>query len=1513
MQSFLCRVMVLVFLINCVTPTSGWGQTARRNNLDQQVTRRINQATQAAPRPADLFAQAWDSIISPQPAKPADPSQVKLDLEKFKRLQNDPRIPRDTVPMLGGPGTFEGVDPLQQLRTFNTFAKEVAENKVDLAGLMDYVDPPTTEANLKIIAYAAEVIGNTVYGFTNTALTPQEAAELEALLPYLEAHIVLRLDVMGKPAFVSRYLKKTISNSRLDKTQNILQRIEAVGSLRMALLRIGQYYVKHQQNDPANDFMVQKNAQWQNAIQAQQLPAESEQSRKRRQQFQTPVGERNSATAVNNPRISEPVAPQGTYSLVKKPTVSLGQFLASIPENVQRFAAASTKAGQTPRTPATANTPKHPANTPDNAATPSPKRLSQLTNLENFREDFLEELKNMKAGNPEPGSAAYQQLQILAEYATAYTLAYNPAQVENIVRIFDTGVRKAGDGTILPGEYNQTYSPILNAILVTVFENTRYSAMNDAQTQQVLALLNKLTDRTQFSLPTRIFALEAASLLYRPFKEETLVAPKDRVNHQFNLLQNYLNSPDPSAGNVTFENKFFPINMSRPNENLRHSMALQVADLYCSLQNIPGQKYETYGLSAQEMQKLSDELAFTYDGFYDISTVSVHAPGQDPHQDYSSCGIRMKNPINHAQDTKETNQAIFDFTVTAIFWASMLADGFALLGTAFRLTRGAVAALPRAAKWADVVDGARYNNWVYKGIKQQGYRVEFKVQTQAARIEKVTQVSENGTVKIVEKEIQAETKYVPVNHTYQLAGQRSHWNPRRLTQGASKNQEIVGWRITVDKPGMDAPLVGTAKFEETVDGLHSLKDISWAMRQTKLADGTPLYLKRTPYFQGLFNTRKVYTEQSLLGSITHSLSKTTDTWILDSSTGIKQWWNYSQWGLREGMEITPQSILFVAPKTARFNPTTATGLMKSDALADIPSLLPGFYTTGEAVANGMVYRQALNTFFKPVEHSNWISKILLPDYLPTAALWKSIKVNPLIGMRLLPQWVLRSRTLWSTVGLGGFVGLDHLVSVPFQGWVTKEAQKDIKAELAQYGDTFSPQQAKENEEILKELGVDTSDKRAMRIYQDMLSARPQQNSGALLVGPIVVARRELGKIPLLSGIGINFIDEATKANFAHQAQKVTLSRMILQRKKAAQDEYKQRVLEQNEQNKKDFEAALQEDEKTLLAQNAPALNLVPDSREKIHQVYQNYLQQYNPTASLQEQKAIAQQFLADIEAILNPGWEKFVARQRQFLHENLMQEEQYIKQTYKDVFAQKPELDKKIHQMFVTYEQTLWNLENDLEKIKQARQQFQEQFYEIIDPDYEVRSRELLQGMEQDKNELYYELAVQFGRALTPARIDRLYAIFQTAYEKRVELLPEKDPQIRQQQEEQILSEQDQALEQLIYELKVKTWPIGPVYDMPRNDDSEYGTTWQTPWHIYSLELPTEYLRNDTSEEEPEYGINWRDIYLPETTSQELKLDMGIVGPVYGIPKKRAKYNIENTPWHLYANPAQPLPQADNP
>lgn len=391
-------------------------------------------------------------------------------------------------------------------------------------------------------------------------------------------------------------------------------------------------------------------------------------------------------------------------------------------------------------------------------------------------QSFVQEINKLHAKDPKENSSAYSKMSLWTEFAVTAAILYQPKTIESIVRIFDEGPKST--------KFLQNYTTALNVVFQTIREHLQFSFVASLPTDiETVGLLVSFTDPDTYSLPTRIFALESISAFIQQQPEEERQKTMEQVKQS---------SLAPTAPALFHRVVTIPL-------GTQLSVAARTVDIYASLNSAD---YETYGLDLSQMQMLSDKLALIYNRianadlklehpdwdpvlYHDItrtksglSTIkntyneiprlrplnsplmleawkyngngwgagkrtlrTIYGAGRKSNGEWIEMSLyNGKNPHKAKNDL---DMGILTFAAEVLIWV-IGAEVFVLLARAYRVTRGAMLALPKATRAAlhankgrrslsfsiEILKGSRYAN-LSRVLPENGITVA------AARMEKV--------------------------------------------------------------------------------------------------------------------------------------------------------------------------------------------------------------------------------------------------------------------------------------------------------------------------------------------------------------------------------------------------------------------------------------------------------------------------------------------------------------------------------------------------------------------------------------------------------------------------------------------------------------------------------------------------------------------------------------------------------------------------------------------------------
>lgn len=455
MQSFLCRVMTIVFVLNCLLSTpSVWAQYPLQKfklmtpeEIQQSLEKNLENKKKSESALTELVAEFQKATESYENANTMNEvvESVKwmhaiahaID-EESDRIENLDKQKEELQKRNSPLGNLPPTQPLPldgqraqiqvKMDTMRMVAEEQARLnarvKLDTEGgnrvlelikspdftfdqLVEEIDPVGARGRggLLATAYAAEVFGNTIDTMDPSSLDEESMGNILDLLLRVQCRMFYRLDTI-------------IKNNRYPTSVNDVM---ARGSLRITLWKIHEFYEEIGMKDPFTSYLEGK------AKESTILP------------------------------------PQHTYQQVE--------------------------------------------------LTPVQKRLNAISNVLSgpaneieqdpyaiLKDDFLSELQLFKSHETTSDSVDFQLLLITANYATMFFLLSNKEHPKRIVKMFDTGDKKQN--------FEQPYSELFYQVMQSIYQTAKYS--KGGNPNRAMSLFAEMTDPEKYSLPVRIFALEGA-------------------------------------------------------------------------------------------------------------------------------------------------------------------------------------------------------------------------------------------------------------------------------------------------------------------------------------------------------------------------------------------------------------------------------------------------------------------------------------------------------------------------------------------------------------------------------------------------------------------------------------------------------------------------------------------------------------------------------------------------------------------------------------------------------------------------------------------------------------------------------------------------------------------------------------------------------------------------------------------------------------------------------------------
>ncbi len=1189
MQSFLCRVMAFVFILNCLLPSPQvWAQTPSQQDMAAAIEKGVEKSV--AQQAADSVEQALEALYMAEGVDEIKDAIVNMHNVMDKKYAQDKKEEetRRYREQAMQRGLTQQPDVLYVQRPVapvpmakNEVLVRLAKDDVMLDTLVEYIDPFDPEkVNLQNITYASEIFGNSLDAFL---MQPDEftVMQLNSFMPFAQLRTLYRLNKIAPMASSS------------------IQGIMALGSLRITLWKMHTYYTKTGQQDPL-------------------------------------------------------LQPQGDQS---------GAEISFAEGNDQ---------------------PKR--MTVTNAAQSSFKLPSDV--YAQINSQFLAELSALKGKDPKEGDAEYQRLLVLADYAVTYAWLTNPQQVVKIVKLFDEGTKRDLKGNVKAGKFLQPYSSVLNAIFTATFENVKYMTPDSGTWNQALSMLKDFSDPEKYSLPTRIFALEAASLLYRS-----------------------AGSCDAAqAGQAPSYPVFVQCNSGEPNEKLRPVFAKRTVDLYAPLTRTHYIAIDDYGLDSKQMQMLADKLAYIYNGFANddlkwnaelaknanVVAVNFKQNGQSfilngansiprvqpanrpymyqvPNGQVKYVGgfgrnseglwvpMELSNGLNAKKVSDEYSGQFFAFVGNAIFWIYG-GEIFAWLGTAYRTTKGAMIALPKAVK------AARAAN---KGRRSLAFGVEIQKSVRFANLSR--NLTKNGAVMAVDRTVDLNIPGVTpkqnikiVTNQRALKNQYSRLNPKRWL--GLRPPKITRISFQQMQPGFKT-VQGTVDVSKTAlsGGLKNWDD--WRKVRGAFASTEDGVTHVFPKFFD-FPTRKAIFQEARLVQTMDQAARNggLDLWVpvktpaftptaqqpavsvagesfLNQASDVT-WWNWTRLG-QPGNRIAWKDVkeVFITPAVSK---EAAKQIMDPATLSNAVKM------PLEKITSQQWQQELIGHYFTKMNRQG-ISRYLLPEYVPNANFWQEAVSNWRFGLPAGKEFLSNTRFWkgWPVIGIEGsgfksnliFFGawgvLDEGLYPLSKSWMANKATEEHAREQQRYADAFDAQKLKEDEAAMSQLaGNSLQNAPQMSALDDVRATQRDQAEGTLITFPIFATRNEL--IPEGAWGHLPFVSEQDKELYRMSAARIQLNRAmreqtktIMQKTQAQQAEYEKMMQEQQAQAETYRESAVQAWKDIITQQRQYYWDMLSAKgmetyRKEVDALFQNYWDDVMKVYSTDELPMVQEQKALDV-------------------------------------------------------------------------------------------------------------------------------------------------------------------------------------------------------------------------------------------------------------------------------------------
>ena len=1119
MQSFFCRVLAVVFALNCVLPTpSAWAQARRPSGqknttgttakpnvgaavsqaANKQLPTQINQTRKRFEDRSRTYYQRFQDLdkLHQLKKKEADnqaAEEKRAQEQAFADYQRDVRsgavMERDATYV----APAAPVLPLQ--RPTNDVLDLLAKDELTLQNMGDFIDPMgnTNDSFLMNTVYAAEALGNTVdYMLQAVKSGNADKAALEEFNNDLES-VYLRM------AYREGMLSSLPHESMI--------RTMAVGSLRIAMLKVHNYLLATQKSDPL--------------VTSQTLP-----------------GRGKPYTRTEYVEVME-----------RKPGLD-GQFFIvtkRVPKKVTDYVKQSVS-------------------------------VFPPTHFKETQNKYFKEMAAAAQKGLEPSDEKYQDVVALADYATKYTLLSDPASVGILVKSFDKGVKdtdfKADNAPVV----NQIIAGIVDEVrqeargsqkwnnAMQFFKNFSDPKVYSLSTR-VIALeaasvlmgnqAGKEMSKGEFAF-RKTFARRAADL-YEPL-QGSYYKDYGLDSKQMQALSDKLADIYNQFATEPLKLEEYTNNGSKPVAGIKGLISPGEKGLIIA--NDPNTSIPAIAPSNQGnmVQNPDGSIRMIYGYIYTSKGRWVE--------------IAQHNGLNKAKVDKENAVAFFWFVGEAVLWVY----GGTLIeaaSQAFRFARGAMLALPKALNAAaksnkgralltfrvELTKAGRLASYTSKAVNNNVTMAVRYIETGKAPATTLPSKVGEGLAPVVKTKIIAQPSKSSMRF---LQNEYSRWNPRRWV-GMTPNRQIVDVDFYQILPG-GAQNVGSVNFAGRLATLQNgVKDYDMLRLMNHGVQG----MQKTegmmyPWLKLSVPELRAAQAYSRMQGISFDAAKSGgfDGWVnirmpvsgsdkmpvlasQPGATGVameSSWWNITKLG-KPGNDLFSTDVV-VAPAMSRTAARTAFDPLSIPGAVKFPA---------QMLANGQWAEQVGQQYFRIANYNNKFLDSFMPRLVPTKAFTKEFLTNPRFAWSMGKAWLKTSYFTQSLTGnlvfFGGLAGADYAVYPFVMGHITNNGQKEVQAEMAspKYGGAYDPDKLKQDEKnqeaALARLKADGQDynPKQMDAYETVSGAEKESSEGMFMGSPIIFGREALGELGVMDNM---YVTMPLVKRLQYQAASVNFNRAL---------------------------------------------------------------------------------------------------------------------------------------------------------------------------------------------------------------------------------------------------------------------------------------------------------------------------------------------------------------------------------
>ncbi|WP_432634268.1 hypothetical protein [Candidatus Avelusimicrobium sp.] len=1120
MQSFLCRVLAVVFALNCILPTpSAWAQarrtsaqkaktgTSSRPNVgaavsqaaDKQLPTQINQAEKRFDDRNRTYYQRYQDLDKLHQLKKKEATQEEA--REKKAAQEAARQAAETYQQDLRSGRVVARDatyvaPQIQATPIKAPKNDVlvllSKDELTLQNMGDFIDPMgnPNDNYLMNTVYASEALGNTVdYMLQMVQSGNADPTALEEFNSDLES-------VYMRMAYREGMLSSMAHDSMI--------RTMAVGSLRIAMLKAHNYLVAVKKQDPL--------------LTQQQIPG---------------PGKKMTITTYDTVMVKLP-GTDGKMSFKTK----------RVPKKVTQYVKQS------------------------GSVLPA----DHFTSAQN---KYIAEMAAAAKKGLKSDDEKFQDVLALADYATKYTLLNDPSLVGVLVKTFDSGAKDS--------DFKADNAPVVNQILAGIVDDARQEARGSQKWNNAMQFFKNFSDPKVYSLSTRVIALEAASVLMgnqagNEMSKGEFALRKTLARRAADLYEPLQGSYYKDYGldskqMQALSDKLAGIYNQFATEPLKLVEYINTgSEPVAGIKGLisPGEK----GLIvANDPNTSIPAIAPANSGYMvenpDGSLRTIYG------YVYTSKGrwveIAQHNGLNRAKVDKENATAFFWFVGEAVLWVY----GGAILETAcqaFRFARGAMLAMPKALNAAaksnkgralltfrvELTKAGRLSSYTAKAVDNNVIMAVRYIDKGKAPATTLPSKMGEGLAPVVKTKVIAQPGRSSMRF---LQNEYSRLNPKRWV-GMTPNREIVGVDFYQVLPG-GVQNAGSVNFTGRLASLQGgVKDYDMLRLMNHGVQGMQKSEWMYPWLKlSVPQLREARAYSRMMGmSEDAAKSGAFDGWVevkmpvygsdkmpvlasQPGATGVtmeNSWWNLTKLG-KPGNELAGTDVV-IAPAMGR-----ASALTTFDPLS-----IPGAVKfPAQMLANGQWAEQVSQQYFRIANYNNKFLDSFMPRLVPTKAFATEFLTNPRFAWSMGKAWLKTSSFTQGVAGnlifFGALAGADYGTYPLVMGHITGKGEQEVKAEMAKpkYGGAYDPAKLKEDEknqeEVLAQLKAEGQDynTKQMDTYETVTGAEKESREGMFMGSPIIFGREALGNLGVMENM---YVTTPLKKRLQYQAASVNFNR-----------------------------------------------------------------------------------------------------------------------------------------------------------------------------------------------------------------------------------------------------------------------------------------------------------------------------------------------------------------------------------